>query len=55
MSNTRKIVRSFVNAVAQENYADAGKLFTSALNSKISAALDAKRIEVAGSIVNGVK
>jgi hypothetical protein len=52
---TDKRVSDFVNAVSSEDYSKAAKAFSSALSTKISAALDAKRIEVAGQIVNKIK
>jgi hypothetical protein len=48
-------IENFINALDSGNTAGANDIFASAMNSKISAVLDAKKIEIANRVYNGAE
>jgi len=47
-------VESFINSISSGSTADLNAAFNQIMTAKISAALDAKKIELANSVYNGV-
>lgn len=47
-------IENFINALNTNKTSDANDMFASLMSSKISAALDARKVEIANSVYNGV-